>query len=345
MRRLLNLVRIVVLVWVVAALVPLFQGGVDVDVAAQAPPADVVGVGNFSHIVASMDRALAFYRDVLGLEVTANQPFSPNPAIMALGNTPGAQSRFIALRVPGSDMGVELIEYKDIERRIQTPKFSDPGAANIALRVRDLAAIVAKLPGSGARIITQAGTPTDLNGSKYLFVQDPDGFVVELVQGAPGVAPAAPASPAVTGNVIGAGAFELTVNDLEQTVKFYREMLGIEMSAPAPWNDNQVMAATAGAPGASFRQSRATVPGSKTTFTLIEFKNVARTPQTGRVQDPGTAILQVRVRDVVALTKKLKAAGVPVISTGGLPVYIRPGLQIVLVKDPNNLILELMQAG
>jgi catechol 2,3-dioxygenase-like lactoylglutathione lyase family enzyme len=312
-------------------------------VAAQSTSAaDVVGVGNFSHIVSSMDRALAFYRDVLGLEVTANQPFSPNPAIMALGNTPGAQSRFIALRVPGSDMGVELIEYTNIERRVQTPTFVDPGAANIALRVRDLAAIVAKLPGSGARIITQAGTPTDLNGSKYLFLQDPDGFVVELVQGPP---PAATAPPAAGGNVLGAGAFELTVTDLEQTVTFYRETLGIEMSAPAAWNDNQVMAATAGAPGASFRQSRATVPGSKTTFTLIEFKNVARTPLTGRVQDPGTAILQVRVRDVDGLTKKLKAAGVPVITTGGVPVEIRPGLKIVLVKDPNNLILELMQVS
>ena len=42
---------------------------------------DVIGVGNFSHIVSDLDRALAFYRDGLGLEVTTNQPFSPNPAI------------------------------------------------------------------------------------------------------------------------------------------------------------------------------------------------------------------------------------------------------------------------
>jgi hypothetical protein len=66
---------------------------------------------------------------------------------------------------------------------------------------------------------------------------------------------------------------------------------------------------------------------------------------TGRVQDPGTAVLQVRVRDVEALTRKLAAAGVPIVSTGGAPVEIRPGLKIVLVKDPNNLILELMQVG
>ena len=95
--------------------------------------------------------------------------------------------------------------------------------------------------------------------------------------------------------------------------------------------------------GASFRQSRATIPGSSTSFTLIEFKNIARAPLSGRVQDPGTAILQLRVRDVDALVKKMKAAGVPVVSTGGDAVELRPGLKIAIVKDPNNLMLELIQ--
>ena len=39
----------------------------------------------------------------------------------------------------------------------------------------------------------------------------------------------------------------------------------------------------------------------------------------------------------------MKAAGVPIVTTGGEPVEIRPGLKIVIVKDPNNLMLELMQ--
>ena len=306
--------------------------------AQQAPAADVVGVGNFSHIVRDMDRAVAFYRDVLGLEVTTNVPFSPNPAIMRLGDTPGAQSRMMALRVPGSDMGVELIEYKDIDRKPQSPRFVDPGAANIGLRVRDLAPILAKLPGSGAKIITEGGTPTKLNNAQFLFLQDPDGFVVEVIA-AP--APADSKVPA-SSNVYGA-AFELTVNDSEQSVKFYKDTLGIDMPLGAAFNDNQTMARTAGAPGASFRQSRATIPGSSTVFTLIEFKNVPRTPLTGRVQDPGTAILQLRVRDVDALVKKMKAAGARVVTTGGEAVEIRPGLKIAIVRDPNNLMLELMQ--
>ena len=308
---------------------------------AQAPTtSDVVGVGNFSHVVRDMDRTVAFYRDVLGLEVGASQPFSPNPAIMRLGNTPGAQSKMMQLRVPGSAMGVELLEYKDIERKVQTPRFFDPGAANIALRVRDLAPILAKLPGSGAKIITEGGEPATVNNGKFVFLQDPDGYVVELAQ----TAPAADSKVPATSNVF-AASFELTVNDSEQSVKFYKDMLGLDMPLGASFNDNPVMARTAGAPGASFRQSRATIPGSSTVFTLIEFKNIARTPLTGRVQDPGTAILQLRVRDVDALVKKMKAAGVTVVTTGGESVEIRPGLKIAIVRDPNNLMLELIQAN
>jgi catechol 2,3-dioxygenase-like lactoylglutathione lyase family enzyme len=301
---------------------------------------EVLGVGNFSHVVRDMDRAVTFYRDVLGLEVGASQPFSPNPAIMRLGNTLGAQSKMVQLRVPGSTMGIELLEYKDIERKVQSPRFVDPGAANIALRVRDLAPILAKLKGSGAKVLTLDDVPATVNDSKYVFLQDPDGFVVELVQ-----TPAPEDAKAPTTSNVSGAAFELSVVDSEASVKFYRDMLGIEMALDASFTDNPLLARTAGAPGASVRQSRAPIPGSSTVFMLIEFKNVARTPLTGRVQDPGTAILQLRVRDIDALVKKMKAAGVPIVTTGGEAVEIRPGLKIAIVKDPNNLMLELMQAN
>ena len=135
-----------------------------------------------------------------------------------------------------------------------------------------------------------------------------------------------------------------SLGDSEKSVRFYEDLLGFVMQVGASFNDNQLMADTAGAPGASFRQSRANVPGTNAPMTLIEFKNVPRTPLKGRVQDPGTAILQLRVRDVAALTSKLKAAGVPIVTTGGVPVDVG-NLKISLVRGPDNLLLELMQRG
>jgi len=42
---------------------------------------------------------------------------------------------------------------------------------------------------------------------------------------------------------------------------------------------------------------------------------------------------------------KLKAAGVPFVTTGAAPVQVAPGLKIVIVKDPNNILLELAERG
>ena len=66
------------------------------------------------------------------------------------------------------------------------------------------------------------------------------------------------------------------------------------------------MAETAGAPGAQLRQSRLQVPGTSAAMTLIEFKNIERKSLSHRVQDPGMSMLQLMVRDLDGLLKKLK---------------------------------------
>jgi catechol 2,3-dioxygenase-like lactoylglutathione lyase family enzyme len=152
-----------------------------------------------------------------------------------------------------------------------------------------------------------------------------------------------PPADAPRGSVVAGSAFEATVRDSEQTVKFYNELLGFDLKLGAAFNDNQAMAATAGAPGASFRQSTARIPGTAVPFTLIEFKGVERKALSGRTQDPGTTVLQLIVRDVTALTAKLKAAGVPIVTTGGVPVQVSPKLKIAIVRDPNNMLLELAE--
>jgi catechol 2,3-dioxygenase-like lactoylglutathione lyase family enzyme len=307
-----------------------------------APAGDVVGVGNFAHIVSDLDRSLGFYRDVLGLAVTNTMPFAPNDAVAKFGHTEGGQSRVAVLKVPGLAMGIELIEYKDIDRKPQRPHFVDPGAANMAMRIRDLDALFPKIQKyPGVHVLTAGGKPVTLttpNGVLHaVFVQDPDGFVVEMIDAG------AAAANAPSGSVVSGSAFEATVRDSAQTVKFYNELLGFNFTLGAAFNDNQQMASTAGAPGASFRQSRAQIPGTAVPFTLIEFKNAQRNELSGRTLDPGTTVLQLVVRDVTALTAKLKAAGVTIVTTGGVPVQVSPALKIAIVRDPNNMLLELVE--
>jgi catechol 2,3-dioxygenase-like lactoylglutathione lyase family enzyme len=294
---------------------------------------DVTGIGNFSHIVTNLDKSLAFYHDVLGLELVAPaRAFDPNPTIMKLGDTAGAQSRFVQLRVPGAaagSLGVELIEYKDIERKPAHPNlaksgFQDPGTGNLALRTKDFDAVVERAKKAGVRALSAGGVPATIRGGRYLFLQDDDGFVVELNQS----------------EMPGAG-FEIAVEDAEKTGAAYRA-LGLEPTAPAAFNNDKTMNETAGTPGAQFRQNRAPIPGTMASITFIEFKDIQRTPLHTRVQDPGTAILQMNVRDLSSLLPKLKAAGFTVVSTGGQPVDLG-GTKLALVRDLNNLFLELLQ--
>jgi hypothetical protein len=54
-------------------------------------------------ILTDLDKSVAFYRDVLALEmIQPPSSFASYPGIMALGNTVGAQMRSAQLRVPGS---------------------------------------------------------------------------------------------------------------------------------------------------------------------------------------------------------------------------------------------------
>lgn len=327
----------VVLVFACSGLL-LTQGGPPAQPAPAAPASLITGVGNFSHIVSSIEKSYAFYHDALGMEAVGTiGAFQGDPAIMKLGNTVGAQSRYIALKSP-SGLGVELIEYKDIARTPAQPHFYDPGAANLQARVRDFDGTLAKLKAAGGRVISAGGVPATIgSGLKAVFLQDPDGFVVELS--------GAPANAAGTGNVVSTG-FEVTIDNTEKTVAFYHDLLGYNLTAStAAFNPDKVMNETAGAPGASFKQSRAPIPGTMLQTTFIEFKDIARNPLHTRVQDPGTSILQLNVKDMDALLKTLKAAGYPAVSPDGQPVIIGGATRYALVRDPNNIYLEFIQRG
>lgn len=300
-----------------------------------AAAAEIVGVGNFSHVVSDLGRAVAFYRDVIGLE-TATGPtrFSDNPAIMQLGDTPGAQSRIAVLAIPGSAAGIELIEYKDIDRAHAQIRFQDPGATVLQLRVRDMDPILGRLAGSDGRIWTPSGEPIPVGeGARIIFLQDPDGIFIELIEDRSARAGAA--------NVYGA-SFELIIEDSETTADFYREGLGADPELTAGFDDTQALHANVATHGAAFRRTSLTIPGSDVAMSMLEFRGIYRKPLTTRVQDPGTSLLQLFTDDVPGMVNRLVAAGGTLITTGGGPVDLGGGVLLAIVRDPNNLYIELL---
>jgi len=311
-----------------------------------APAGDVViGSGSFSPIVADLERSLKFYSDLVGTAPPETIPaWSTDPALLNFLGAPTSQIRFGTVRIPGSAMTVELVEFKDIDRRPVRPKVSDPGAVRLILIVRNIDSLLDRLVSQGVPVLTTGKTPVALRtpeAGRAVLIQDPDGFFIELLQ--PNILPASNA-PA-TSNVVGA-RFGLTFNSTNQTWRVYRDLLGFQPQISADFSSDKALTDLMAAPGAQIRRSTAAVPGSALLVEFLEFRGIERKPLGARIQDPGATRLQLRVRDSDATVKTLAAAGGTVITTGGDGgTILMSGLRVAIVREPNNLFLVILTAA
>ena len=133
--------------------------------------------------VSSLDRSLAFYRDLLGFEIVGTRT-AREPYIQRLVDAPGATLQIALLRVPGSPHLLELLEYVGVERREAAARPRDPAAAHLCLFVRDLAGLYSRLQAAGRAVLSEPQTATAGRnaGASIVYVRDPDGFWVELME-------------------------------------------------------------------------------------------------------------------------------------------------------------------
>src|SRR5262249_519468 len=133
--------------------------------------------------VSNLERSLAFWRDVLGFELSHTAHQTGELAREITGVT-GAEIKLAVLKAPGGHK-IELLEYlasPDPKQARIRP--CDVGHAHVALLVDDLNAILEKIAASGWRA---AGEPQTLKtgpnaGKRVLYVRDPDGTTIEFMQ-------------------------------------------------------------------------------------------------------------------------------------------------------------------
>jgi catechol 2,3-dioxygenase-like lactoylglutathione lyase family enzyme len=273
----------------------------------------VLGVGNFIHVVANLDRSIEFYHDALGLEMTGApgpRAFSANAVVSSLYDAPGAQSRVASFKIPGSVMAVEIVEFQGLNATPVRPRFFDPGAITLTLPVQDLEAMKTRL----SRIKGLEWISASALGQ--VVVSDPDGIFVALVQ---------PRSdfPEPPQEV----RLGVTVADLDRTTRFYREALGFTGgSSPARG------------------VARLLVPGDAFPVDFADPKYADRKPVHSAIHDPGSGVLRLRVGDFAAVVKALKAKGATVVSAGGEPVNLGRN-RAVIFRDMNNLFLQVLESA
>jgi catechol 2,3-dioxygenase-like lactoylglutathione lyase family enzyme len=314
----------------------------------QAPPSGatdtskgaIVGTGTFTAFVENMDRSLAFYHDVFGMEVpampdTGGRPYNrANPQLFAMFDIAGSRERHQSARVPGSRISVELMEIQDIQHQTIPLRIQDPGTATLVLLVRDIDAMVARVRQASVSIATPGGKPvTFADGSRAILIRDIDNRFIEIRQPAVGGTGTPPAGDIVDMRL------SIAVKDMDQTTRVYRNVLGFTVEGETAFSADKPMQMLTGLPQAQVRRSRAQAPGSMLWIEFVEFKGVDRTPLEMRIQDRGAARLQLRAQNVDQVVASMKNAGLKIVSEGGVAVPIPPNLKGALVADPNNFFL------
>lgn len=301
-----------------------------------------IGSGSFSPIVANLQKTLAFYA-LLGIEVPkgsdlAPQPFSVNPRLHSMLGTNGATERHVNARVPGG-FTLEPIEFGAIHGRPARPRIQDPGAITVVLYVRDVDALLARAVAAGVPVLTPGGKPiARADQTRAVLIQDPDGRPFELRQASPLPETAAPA----TSNVIGS-RITMTVADTERTIRLYRDTLRFAVDGTPGFATDPDLQALAGVKGGQVRRSTLAAPGGRMTIELLEFKGLDGKPLRSRMQDPGSARIQVRVNQLdTVLERVIAATRSQVTTTTEKPVALPPNFRGVIVPDYDNLYLTMI---
>lgn len=117
--------------------------------------------------VSDLDRTIQFYTHVLGLEVLERKT-SPR----------GSQLAF--LKVPNSDELIELTSFPP-----SGPVRVQEDLVHLAFQVDNLDDTMAALQAKGVPV-TDGPTRT-ASGSRFIFIDAPDGYEIELIERPPGV--------------------------------------------------------------------------------------------------------------------------------------------------------------
>jgi catechol 2,3-dioxygenase-like lactoylglutathione lyase family enzyme len=135
---------------------------------------------SFCHLVVGvtdMDRALAFYCDVLGMEVVFETLVSGAPFDAVLHAKRKQEGRVVGGLLGG--LMVELLSLGANAPDHKPPRRGITGIHNVSLSVLDLDDAYRRITDAG---YTPDQAPFEIGGVRMFFVKDPDGTAVEFIE-------------------------------------------------------------------------------------------------------------------------------------------------------------------
>lgn len=129
--------------------------------------------------VASLERSIAFYRDVLGLKVIRERAFEGGPHERIMG-LEGAKGRLAILQA--ETMRLELFEFTNPSPKLSHPErpVSDHGISHFCIEVMDIDEEYRRLKSAGVPFTCP---PIEFSGmAMATYGRDPDGNMFELIE-------------------------------------------------------------------------------------------------------------------------------------------------------------------
>jgi catechol 2,3-dioxygenase-like lactoylglutathione lyase family enzyme len=144
---------------------------------------DVSRIDHVGITTSDLDRSLHFYVDLLGLPLLSRN--------MLVGPDLAALLGFESAAIDNADLDsgdgriLELMQYVQPAGARVTYRSADAPTTHIAFSVKDLAAVTERLTAAGVEIISRR--PLKIQGGAWdgvqcLYLRDPDGVILELVQ-------------------------------------------------------------------------------------------------------------------------------------------------------------------
>lgn len=136
----------------------------------------------------------------------------------------------------------------------------------------------------------------------------------------------------------------VTVADLERSLTFYRDLLGLDVLFVMERTD-ETIGAVVGYPGARIKIAFLAIPGSTTRLELLQYLEPTGSGGDGETYRPGAGHVCFSVDDIDALYRRLADAGY--LPRSGAPVTIaqgpNTGVKALYVRDPDGYTVELHQ--
>lgn len=140
----------------------------------------ITGIRHTGIVVTDMEKALVFYRDLLGLKV-AKDFKEEGDYIDSISGLSGVRVWMVKLTVDNGSM-VELLQYLSHPREARdNPQICDIGCSHIAFTVDDIDKEYKRLSKNGVKFNCPPYISPD-GYAKVTFCHDPDGTSIELVE-------------------------------------------------------------------------------------------------------------------------------------------------------------------